>query len=162
MPDLDLSLAKSDQALLRRLVEGFQEGEFSIVSSGNGDGGSGSISAAVEVRAAYSAYCASQATTSEYVAVEFSIDELDADQLNLGHAVSLLIRAKSTTQDSLIKVMAKVHSDYPDWFELVSETALTTDVDTEIYADILRYPVIQILIKEGTSGGTVTVAFCAK
>lgn len=120
------------------------------------------VQRAGRVQAAFTAGTESQATTSSYVPVEFEFGAYTVNELSLGHAVSLVVRATSTTQNSLIKVETKPHKDYSAWTELVAETTLVAGTDTSIYADVLREEVVRISIKESVAGGTVEVAFVAK
>lgn len=108
-------------------------------------------------------YATGVATGAAYADVELT--ELyggKSTEMNTGERISLLVRAEATTQDCNIKVLARPHPSY-DWRELVAETGLTADTDTEVYADTIRDAQIKIQVKQGASpGGTVTIGVCLK
>lgn len=115
------------------------------------------------IQAVQSYDVADHETTSSYVDVAF-VDDSGKSQtvLSVGHAISLLLRARAETQDCDIKVLARPAQNYP-WRELVAETTLTAGTDTEVYADTIRDWQVKVQVKEGTtSGGTIDIGVCIK
>lgn len=118
-----------------------------------------------KIQAAYTTVTATQTTTASYAAVEFDFGGASnkvIDELILGHAISLLVHAYSDTVTTYIKIEGKVNKDYPEWAEIVAETSLSADTDTEVFADVLRYHVIRIMVKQNSGAGDVTIGICAK
>lgn len=115
------------------------------------------------IQGVQSYYAEDVETSSSYSDVAFEDDAgRSTAVLSVGHAISALIRAKASTQDCNIKVLARPATGYP-WRELVAETALVADTDTEVLADTIRDWQLKVQVKEGgTSGGTVEVGVCLK
>jgi len=118
---------------------------------------------ASKVQAAFGSARAEQDTTSSYADVPFTFrNSRTKTVIPGGYGVRLRISAKSTTQDSFIKVLAKTHPDDSDWVELVAETGLTAGSRVDVFSDVFDYSVFKVQIKEDVAGGSVEVSYILK